>query len=122
MKHEIIDAPDSAFVRITFETAGETFRAESGAMLARDSGIKMQTAMQGGLLAAAKRKLLGGETVFQNTFTASAPGERLLLAPASEGDVRKHELREGQKLWLSSGAYLASAPSVTLDTKWGGAK
>lgn len=122
MNFEIKDSPDFAFVRVVFEAAGEQVKTEAGAMLARDAGVQMKTAMEGGLLAAAKRKLLGGETVFQNTFTSSKAGERLLLSPAAEGDVKRFELTPSDKLWLSSGAYLASTPGVELDVKWGGAK
>jgi uncharacterized protein (TIGR00266 family) len=81
----------------------------------------METRLQGGLFAAAKRKLLGGESLFTNTFTATAPGQTLWLAPAAEGDVEVLELN-GQQVFLSSGAFLAAAPSVALDTKWQGAR
>lgn len=122
MRFELKDSPDFAFLRVLFDGPGEQLKAETGAMLARDSGVALKTAMTGGLLAAAKRKLLGGETVFQNTFTSSRAGERLLLAPAAEGDLRQMSLTGAEKLWLSSGAYLASTPQLELDVKWGGAK
>ncbi|MBC7170927.1 MAG: TIGR00266 family protein, partial [Polyangiaceae bacterium] len=70
----------------------------------------------------AKRKLLGGESIFQNTFTATAPGQTLWVAPAAEGDVQALELDGREPVLLNSGAFLASAPSVRLDTKWAGAK
>jgi uncharacterized protein (TIGR00266 family) len=82
----------------------------------------MKTQMQGGLLGAAKRKLLGGESVFQNTFTATAPGQQLWFAPGPEGDLEVVEMDGRTPIFLSSGAFLASAPTVQLDTKWGGAK
>ncbi len=122
MRYEILDKPDFGAIQIVFEQPGEAIVAESGAMAARDSGIQMQTNMRGGLFAAAKRKLLGGESLFQNTFTASAPGQRLLLAPAPEGDVTLLELDGTVPVMLQSTAWLASASSVQLDTKWGGAK
>ena len=73
-------------------------------------------------MAAAKRKLLGGESIFQNTFTASAPGETLYFAPAPEGDVEVLELDGSYSLMMSSGAFLGSSQGVNLDTQWGGAK
>jgi uncharacterized protein (TIGR00266 family) len=82
----------------------------------------MKTQMQGGLLAAAKRKMLGGESIFQNTFTATAPAQRLYVAPGPEGDVELIQCDGQTPVFLSSGAFLASTPSVELDTKWGGAK
>lgn len=122
MQWEILDAPDFGFVRVSFDGAGERLTAESAAMVARDTHVSMTTNMPGGLLGAAKRKLLGGESLFQNTFTASGPGQRLIIAPAPEGDVRAHALQRGEGLFLSSGNWLANGQGVTLDTKWGGAR
>ena len=82
MRYELVDKPDFGMVRVTFDQAGEQMLAESDAMVARDAAVEMKTQMQGGLLNAAKRKLLGGESIFQNTFTSSAPGETLFFAPA----------------------------------------
>ena len=88
MQHQLIDTPDFGMLQITFDQPNEVIVAESGAMVAMDTGINMQTSMRGGLLAAAKRKLLGGESLFQNTFTSGGPGQRLFLAPGPEGDLR----------------------------------
>jgi uncharacterized protein (AIM24 family) len=82
----------------------------------------MKTNLQGGLGGALKRKLLGGESLFQNTFTATQPGQTLWFAPASEGHVECLEMQPGMEIFLQSGAYLASTPGIVLDTKWQGAK
>ncbi len=123
MQHQLIDTPDFGMLQITFEQPNETIVAESGAMVAMDTGINMQTSMRGGLLAAAKRKMLGGESLFQNTFTASGPGQRLFLAPGPEGDLRAMNLAPGQSFFLQSGAYVAHVgEQLVLDTKFGGVK
>ena len=122
MRYEMKDKPDFGMVKVTFDAPGEKMIVESAAMVARSSGMTMETNMRGGVLAAAKRKLLGGESIFQNTFTASAPGETLYFAPAPEGDVEVLELDGTWPLMMSSGAYLGGAPTINLDTKWGGAK
>lgn len=122
MQHELLEKPDFTLVKVTFEAQGEQMVVEPSAMVARDTGIDMKTNMPGGILGAAKRKMLGGESVFQNTFTASKPGETLWLAPGPEGDVETVHCDGQTPVFLSSGAFLASAPTVTLDTKWGGAK
>jgi uncharacterized protein (TIGR00266 family) len=121
MRYQILQKPDFSAVRVAFEQPGEQLVVESAGMLARDTAVQMETRLQGGLFAAAKRKLLGGESLFTNTFTATAPGQTLWLAPAAEGDVEVLELN-GQQVFLSSGAFLAAAPSVALDTKWQGAR
>ncbi len=122
MRYEMLDKPDFAMVKVTFDQPGEQMVVESAAMVARSSAMTMETNMRGGLLAAAKRKMLGGESIFQNTFTATQPGETLFFAPAPEGDVELLEMNGQVPLFMSSGAFLAAAPTVNLDTQWGGTK
>lgn len=122
MNYEILDSPDFALLQITMD-AGERVVAESGAMVAQDGQISVETSMRGGLLGAAKRKLLGGESLFQNTFTANAGSQRLYLAAASEGDLRAQELAPGEEFFLTSGAYVAHlGDELEIDTKFGGVK
>lgn len=123
MQHQLIDTPDFGMLQVTFDQPGEKIVSEAGAMVAMDTAIKMETSMRGGLMAAAKRKLLGGESLFQNTFTASAPGQRLFLSPGPEGDLRAMNLAPGQNFFLQSGAYVAHVgDQLVLDTKFGGVK
>jgi len=120
MKHEIIQKPDFAMLKISLEQ-DESVSAESGAMLGKDSNVDIKTSVKGGLLKGFKRKLLNDESLFINTFTATnKPGE-LLLAPSTPGDIEHLELN-GNTVFLQSGSYLASGNGVETDTKWGGAK
>jgi uncharacterized protein (TIGR00266 family) len=122
MRHEILDAPHFGLLKLTLE-AGEKVVAESGAMVAMGPAVAVETKMRGGFLAAAKRKLLGGESIFQNTFTASAAGQELYLAPPVEGDLVKRELAPGETFFLQSGNYLAHVgEQLVLDTQWGGVR
>lgn len=122
MRYEVRQKPDFAAVRVAFEQPGEELVVESAAMLGRDSAVRLETGLQGGFLAAAKRKLLGGESLFTNRFTATAAEQTLWLAPAVEGDIEAVELQAGVPLFLASGAFLAAAPSVKLDTQWQGGR
>ncbi len=122
MRYELKDKPDFSVVHVAFDQAGEALVVESSSMVARDPGIQMQTSMSGGLGSALKRKLLGGESLFQNTFTATAPGQTIWLAPAPEGDLEVLELNGQMPIFLNSGAFLAAGSGVKLDTQWGGAK
>ena len=122
MQSELLHNPDFGVVRVAFDQPGESIVAEAGAMVARDTAMTMETNVRGGLGAALKRKLLGGESLFQNTFTATAPGQSLWIAPAPEGAVQQIDLQQGQELLLQSGAYLASTTGIHLDTKFQGAK
>jgi uncharacterized protein (TIGR00266 family) len=122
MRYEILDTPDFGMLSLTLD-AGEKVVAESGAMVAMGPSIQVDTRMRGGLIAAAKRKLLGGESLFQNTFTAAASQERLLLAPAAEGDLVARELGRGETFFLQSGSYVAHiGDELVLDTQWGGVR
>lgn len=122
MKYEILDAPDFGLLKLTLEP-DEKVVGESGAMVAMGAGVRVETQMRGGLLAAAKRKLLGGESLFQNTFVATASAQELYLAPPAEGDLRVRELARGETFFLQSGNYLAHVGSeLTLDTKWSGVR
>lgn len=122
MQSQVLHNPDFGTIRIQFDQPGEQVVAEAGAMVARDTAMQMETNMRGGLGSALKRKLLGGESLFQNTFTATQPQQSLWIAPAPEGAIQEIDLQPNQELFLQSGAYLASTPGVQLDTKWQGAK
>jgi uncharacterized protein (TIGR00266 family) len=122
MRYDVLDAPDFGLLRVTFEQPGERVVAEAGAMVAMDTKIKTETSLRGGVLAAAKRKMLGGESLFQNTFTSEAEGQRLFLAAAAEGDLRALQLAPGQVYFMQSGAYLGHVGELQLDTKWGGVR
>lgn len=122
MKYEILDSPDFAMLELVLD-AGDEVVAESGAMVAKDTHIEIATNMRGGLLGAAKRKLLGGESLFQNTFTSRAAGQRLYLSAPCEGDLKARQLAPGESLFLQSGAYVAhSGAELTIDTQFGGLK
>ncbi len=120
MQWEFIDRPDFTMLSVTFDARGEQLVTEAGAMVARDEGIEMKTTMRGGLLKSAKRALFGGESLFVNTYTARAQGDRLFVAAAPEGDIEAFSLEQGEEIILQGGAFIASTQGVELDTKWAG--
>lgn len=122
MRFEINDGPDFAWLRVVFERRDEALVAESGAMLSMNAEVTMETSMRGGFFEAAKRKILGGESLFQNTYRATSPGQELCLAPGAEGDIRHLPVRRGETVFLQSGAYLAHTGDLQLDGKVGGLK
>lgn len=119
MKTEVLYQPSYAVCRVSL-TKGESIRAESGAMVSMDAAITIETKATGGLLKSLSRSFLGGESFFQNTFTATADGE-VLFAPSLPGDINVMQL-SGQDLIVQSGSYLASSTSITVDSKWGGSR
>jgi uncharacterized protein (TIGR00266 family) len=99
---------------------GEAIRAEAGAMVSHTPGLTMETSTQGGLMKGLKRAV-GGESFFMNTFTATQPGDHIGLAAPLPGDIAHWPL-SGQTVYLQSGAYLASAMGIEVDSSWGGSK
>lgn len=98
----------------------QSIKAEAGAMVSMSPNIELQSQAQGGLMGVLKRAVVG-ESAFINTFTArGGPGE-LTLAPSTPGDVTGLELNN-QTFLVQSGSFLASAPGIELDLKFGGAK
>lgn len=119
METQVLYQPSYAVCKLLLRR-GESARAESGAMVGMSGGISIETKATGGLFKSLGRSLLGGESFFQNTFTAEEDGE-LLVAPNLPGDIMVRELT-GQDLIVQSGSYLASSTSITVDSKWGGSR
>jgi len=101
--------------------AEESVQAESGAMVSMSSNIEIKTGMKGGVLGAITRSVLGGETLFANTFTSRGGAGEITLAPSLPGDITALTMRD-ETLYVQSGSFLASAPEVNLDLQWGGAR
>jgi uncharacterized protein (TIGR00266 family) len=98
----------------------QSIMAEAGAMVSMSANVELQSQMKGGLFGALKRAA-GGESAFVSTFTArGGPGE-VTLAPGAPGDIAAIELNN-QSFFVQSSSYLAGDASLTVDTKWGGAK
>lgn len=120
MKYEIQGAPTYSLVEVDLQE-GEKIVAESGAMAWMTDTIQTETSTRGGLFQGLKRKLLSGESFFQNTYTAVGGAGQIGLAPGVSGAVVPHEMTGGE-LFLEKGAYLASQEGVTCDAKWDGLK
>jgi uncharacterized protein (TIGR00266 family) len=129
MQHEITHTPSFAMLRVDLEP-GETVVAEAGAMVARSPDVSMAVKLSsipgqsGGivrLLLAIVRKLMGGESLICNHFTASSGGSKVWFAPTLSGSLT-HRRLNGEELILSSGAYVASTGNVDVAMKFGGLK
>ena len=119
MRTEILYRPSYSLAIVQLNE-GESILTEAGAMVSMSATIDIQTSARGGILKALARSLLGGESFFMNTFRASRGAGEITLAAALPGDLIQMEL-SGEML-IQSGSYLASAPDIQIDTKWGGAR
>ena len=100
---------------------GESVSAEAGAMLAMTPTVQISTSTKGGMIQGLKRSVLGGESFFLNTYTATGADARVMVAPALVGDVITWSLT-GNTVFLQSGSYLAAPDTITVDSKWGGSR
>jgi uncharacterized protein (TIGR00266 family) len=119
MEIKINHQPSFSLAVVTFDP-NETIRVEPGAMVSHSDGLQVETKAEGGLMGGLKR-MVAGESFFQNTYTAPANGGEITLAPTLPGDMRVISI-SGNEFLLQSGAYVASESGVTIDSKWGGAK
>lgn len=100
--------------------AGESVRAETGAMVSMSGNVQVESGVQGGLLKSAMRKVLGGESFFVNTFTAAGAPGQVTFAPSLPGDITPVAV-EGE-MFVQSGSFLAGETGIEIETKWGGAR
>jgi uncharacterized protein (TIGR00266 family) len=116
LKHQ----PAFTFAIVALES-NENVKVEPGAMVSFSEGVQVETKAEGGLFGGLKR-MVCGESFFQNTYTAPAQGGEITLAPALSGDMIVLDIDSGSEFLLQSGAYVACEIDVTMDSKWGGAK
>ncbi len=98
----------------------EEIKVEPGAMVSHSDGLTTETKAQGGLFSGLKR-MVAGESFFQNTWKAPAQGGEITLAATLSGDMVTLHIG-GQEFLLRSGAYVASEMGVNIDATWGGSR
>jgi uncharacterized protein (TIGR00266 family) len=119
MQVELMYQPAYTLGRVQL-AGGEKVRVEAASMVGMSAGMTLETTATGGLMKSLKRSLLGGESLFQNVYTAPAGGGEVLVAPSLPGDLQVLTLTE--PMLVQSGAYVASDIDIDLDSKWGGSK
>lgn len=105
--------PDFAYLTVSLP-AEETLLVEASAMATMDTNIRMKTKLKGGF-----SRFLSGESLFINEFTAQGGPGSLSIAPGSPGDI-EHVYLNNQIIYLQNTAFLASSPSITVESKWQG--
>lgn len=119
MQVNIKHRPDSSLAVVTL-APNETIKAEPGAMVGHTDGMSIETKSEGGFMGGLKR-MVAGESFFQNTYHAPSNGGEIMFAPSLPGDMMTIEVG-AQDFLLQSGAYIASESGVNMDSSWGGAK
>jgi uncharacterized protein (TIGR00266 family) len=124
LEYNIEYKPSFSLLKVKLN-AGEKITAEGGAMVYMSPGIEIETHTRGGggiggLFKSVKTSVLGGESFFINTFTATEDSE-IALTGVQLGDVDSIELNDDEMI-LQSGAYIASTEGIEIDTSWQGMK
>lgn len=114
MKSEILYPGAFPMVRVDL-AAGETIKAESGAMVASSPTIDIESKMEGGFLGALSRKLLTGEKFFFQTLRATRGAGEVLLAPTVPGEIVVFELDGVNEYLVQKDGFLAGAESIKID-------
>ncbi len=100
----------------------QTVVVEASAMAAMDSCIQMDTKVRGGAMQGLKR-MLGGESLFMNEFTAQGQGGQLYVSPGVPGDIQHYRLGGSQdSLMVQSSGFVAASPTVNVDSQFQGLK
>ena len=109
MQYEIVGAPFPAVV-CTLQ-GGEQMKTEKGSMVWMDPCMKMETT--GGGLGKMFGKMLSGESMFQNIYTAQSDG-RIAFGSSFPGQILPIEIKPGQEFIAQKMAFLASEIGVEL--------
>lgn len=113
MKYEIIGQTVPA-VEVTLNK-GESMFTQGGGMTWRTESVEMKTNTHGGIMKGLGR-MLAGDSIFMNTFTATSDNQKVAFATTNPGAILPINLSEipgglvGQK-----GSFLCAEPSVELD-------
>ena len=88
--------------------------------MAADLGLDAK--IEGGLMKGLKRSVLGGESLFITTATASAQGGWIDVAPSLPGDLAVVDITPDTPMLIQKGSFLCAEQGVEIDTKFGGLK
>ncbi len=92
--------------------SGETMIAESGAMSWMTPNMKMETVSGG--LGKMFGRMVSGETLFQNRYTAQGGNGMITFASSFPGSIRPVSISPGNELVIQKSAFLASEAGVQL--------
>lgn len=109
----ISQSPDFSMLKVNIPS-GKTLKVEASAMATMDTNIEMKTKFKGGL-----SRLLTGESIFINEFTAQHGNGNMGISPSAPGDII-HKVLNNESVYLQNGAYLASDPAIAIESKWQG--
>ncbi|MBW8184600.1 TIGR00266 family protein [Shewanella nanhaiensis] len=113
LKFEMAGQPDYGFVTVHVP-AGEMLKVEASAMATMDTNMQMKTKMRGGL-----GRMVTGENIFVNEFTAANMEGEVGIAPGAPGDLC-HQYLDNETIYLQNSAFVACSSGIEVESKWQG--
>lgn len=92
---------------------GEQMITEGGGMSWMSANMKMETTSNGGVGKALGR-MLAGEKIFQNVYTAQGGAGLIAFASSFPGSIKAFEISPGNELICQKGVFLAGEMGVNL--------
>jgi len=111
MKYTIVGEPLPAV--ICDLNPGETMITEGGAMSWMSPGMKMETTSGGGLGKMFGR-MLSGDSLFLNRYTAQGGPGQIAFASSFPGSIRALEIAPGKDIIVQKSSFLAAEEGVNL--------
>lgn len=93
--------------------AGEKMVTEGGGMSWMSPNMRMETTTNGGIGKAFGR-MLSGENIFQNIYTAEGGNGMIAFASSFPGSIRAFDIEPGKEMIFQKSSFLASEASVKL--------
>ncbi len=94
-------------------SAGESMITESGSMSWMSPNMKMETISGGGMKKMFGR-LMSGDSMFQNRYTAEGADGTIAFASSFPGAIKALEISNGHSMIVQKSAFLASEEGVEL--------
>lgn len=94
-------------------SAGESMITESGSMSWMTPNMKMETISGGGMKKMFGR-LMSGDSMFQNRYTAEGADGTIAFASSFPGAIKALDIRDGHSMIVQKSAFLASEEGVEL--------
>jgi uncharacterized protein (TIGR00266 family) len=116
MKSEVLYPGAFPMVRMDL-AAGESIKAESGAMVSISPTIEVESKLEGGFLGALSRKVLTGEKFFFQTLRAVRGAGEVILAPTVPGDIVLLQLDGVQEYLVQKDGFLAGEEAIRIESK-----
>ncbi|WP_028973057.1 TIGR00266 family protein [Spirochaeta cellobiosiphila] len=115
MTYSIENQPVFTTVTVKLD-AGETIKAEGGAMISMTSNIDLKSKSSGKGIFGMIKAAIGGEGLLQTHFTAEGESGEVTFAPKAPGDVLAVDVSD-KTIFAQNGAWMAGSTEVQMSAQ-----